>query len=289
MELLPLRSPRAARVLVLSCLVSGLLLPAGGAPADLSGSSDVSIDLGATVVAPADVADDLATTGPLAVDLGPLPDAADVTAYSPHPGTGEYFSVGHTLALPGGVTARPRDVVLWDGVAYSLALDGAAAGIPDGAAIDAFAFDPVTGDFWLSFDTTVDLSGTVLRDADVADGSTLALVFDAQAAGVPPGTDVDGVARVPGGSGILLSFDVSGSIGGVSYADEDVLRYDLAGGGWSLELDASTVSAAWEPADLDALHLVPEPGSLAMLASGAATLWALARRRDRRRRSRPGA
>jgi hypothetical protein len=136
--------------------------------------------------------------------------------------------------------------VLWDGAAYSLAIDGDSLGIPNGAAIDAFAYDGTSGDFWLSFDTTLDLSGTVLRDADAADGVTLALVFDASAAGVPQGTDVDAVsmAPVPGGMHVLLSFDVGGTIGGITFADEDVLRYDPVGDTWALELDASSVDAA---------------------------------------------
>lgn len=261
----------------------GLLLASAGASADIAGSGDITVDLGGTVVSPGDVVADLAAPPLVAVDLGPLPAGTDVTAYSPYPGTGELFCVGHTLSLPGGVVARPRDVVLWDGASYSIALDGGAAGIPDGAAIDAFAYDGPSGDFWLSFDTTVDLSGTVVRDADVVDGTTLGLVFDATAAGVPQGSDVDAVsmAPTPGGMQILLSFDVSGTLGGVTYDDEDVLRYDPVGGSWSLELDASSVDAAWSAADLDALYLVPEPGFVPLLASGVAMLSVLARRRER--------
>lgn len=261
----------------------GLLLASAGAAADIAGSGDITVDLGGTVVSPADVVADLAAPPLVSIDLGPLPAGADVTAYSPYPGMGELFCVGHTLSLPGGVVARPRDVVLWDGVSYSLALDGGAVGIPDGAAVDAFAYDGTTGDFWLSFDTTVDLSGTVVRDADVVDGTTLGLVFDATAAGVPPGTDVDAVsmAPTPGGMQVLLSFDVSGTLGGVTYDDEDVLRYDPVGGGFTLELDASSVDAAWSAADLDALYLVPEPGFISLLASGVAMLAVLARRRER--------
>jgi hypothetical protein len=259
---------------------------ASEAAADLAGSSDITLDVAGTVVSPADVAADLATPPVVAVDLGPLPSGTDVMSYSPYPGVGELFSVGHTLSLPGGVTARPRDLVLWDGASYSLAIDGGAVGIPDGAGIDAFALDATTGDFWLSFDTTVDLNGTIVRDADVVDGITLALVFDASAAGVPQGTDVDAVSAVPepGGTQILLSFDVGGSIGGVTYADEDVLRYDPGSDSWTLELDASSVDAAWGAADLDALHLVPEPRFVWLLVSGFALLTALARRRVRRAR-----
>lgn len=77
--------------------------------------------------------------------------------------------------------------MLWDGVSYTIALDGGIFGFPDGAAIDALAIDPFSFSSWLSFDTTVDLSGNVFRDADVCD-ELFNKVFDATAAGVPAGT-----------------------------------------------------------------------------------------------------
>jgi hypothetical protein len=227
------------------------------------------------------VADDIEVLLPTKIDLGPLPDGAEVTAYTEDGAAGRYFSLGHTMLLAGGIVARPHDIVQWDGAAYSLALDGSTVPFPDNAAIDALAFDLLTGDVWLSFDTTIDLFGTVLRDADVVNVLTLALVFDASAAGVPAGMNVDGVSAVPSSNDVLLSFDIGGAIGGVTFADEDVLRYDPVADTWALEVDSSAADSDWGAADLDALHAVPEPHAIVMLAFGITALRRLARRRAR--------
>jgi len=242
------------------------------------GSPDIHVDQSGTVVAPGDVVEDIEVLMPALVDLGPLPDGAEVNSYTPLSTTEQYFTLAHTIELPGGVTARPRDVVLWDGVSYSIALDGGVFGFPDGAAIDALAIDPFTLTSWLSFDITVDLSGYIFRDADVFDES-FNKVFDSTAAGVPMGMDVDAVGMIPTTNDVLLSFDVGGSLGGVTFADEDVLRYDPDGDTWTLVVDTSASQPNWAAADLDAISVVPEPEGAVMLAAGLAALVLFARRR----------
>lgn len=243
----------------------------------LAGSPDVALDVVGTVVGPADVTDDLTAVPPAGIDLGPLPDGAEVTAYAPFPGAGELFALEHTLDLPGGVTARPVDVVLWDGATYSIALSGAGT-FPDSAGIDALSFVPATSAIWISLDTTAEVVGNLFRDADVFDGA-LGIVFDASAAGVPAGLDVDAVSAIAGSSDLLLSFDVGGTLGGVTFDDEDVLRYDPVGNTWALELEPALQIPGWETADLDALHLVPEPQQVLGLVAGALLLAGLHRRR----------
>jgi hypothetical protein len=266
---------RGSLLIGLLCLLAD---PEAASAAAVRGSPDIHMDQAGTVVRPGDVSSDLDVVPPALVDLGPLPDGADVIAYSAL-GADPLFVLGHTQTLPGGVTARPRDVVLWDGASYSIALEGAAFDFPDGVAIDAFSYDAVSDTFWFSFDTTVDYFGTLLRDADVVDGATLGLVFDSAAAGVPAGMDVDAVSQLPPTNDVLLSFDVGGTLGGVTFADEDVLLYDPDTGSFSLALDASLSDPDWEPADLDAVEVVPEPGVIVMLAAGAAMLAVLGRRR----------
>ena len=44
----------------------------------------------------------------------------------------------------------------------------------------------------------------------------------------------------PDNYGLLLSFDTAGIVGGVTFADEDVLEFDPALGSWELAYDGSS-------------------------------------------------
>src|SRR5262245_31001457 len=165
---------RRHRLLLLSSLVLVARPATAADPLILRGSPDIHVDQTFTVLRPGDVAADLEVLLPGLIDLGPLPDGADVIAYAPAGPGSHFFVLGHTLVLPGGVTAGPRDVVRWDGSAYTVELDGAEIGLPDGTVIDAIAFDPATDTPWFSFEAPIDLFGTVLREADVVDAQTLA-------------------------------------------------------------------------------------------------------------------
>ena len=70
-----------------------------------------------------------------------------------------------------------------------------------------------------------------------------------------------------------MSFDTAGSIGGVNFDDEDVLRFD--GTTWSMEFDASAADSDWAAADLDAV-MVPEPSVGMLLLFGVMGLTGLA-------------
>ncbi len=279
------RSHRITRaVLPLLVLVCLAIDPrAGSAQSLVRGSPDVQLDVSGSAIARGDVADDIEAAIPSLIDLGPLPDGAQVIAYSEGFNPGDaLFVLGHTMTLPGPLTVRPRDVVQWDGVTYTILLPGGVNGIPDGAAIDAFALIPSTGHFWLSFDRVVDLGGLVVGDADVLNGATGTLIFDASAAGLANGIDVDAVSPGSAAGDVLLSFDVGGSIAGITFADEDVLLYNAgAGTPWTLWVDTAAVDPAWEPADLDAIAFVPEPVPALQYASSAALLAYLVRSRKR--------
>lgn len=153
---------------------------------------------------------------------------------------------------------EPRDVLRQSGGGYVLAIDGSAAGIPDGAHIDAVKRIGVN-DYLLSFDGTVELfPGPVLADdEDVVrlNGSAWSLVpfFSA----IPDALDVDGLDRSPSADVWYLSFDGSGTIGAASFDDEDVVAYTASTGSWSLAYDASTAAAAWAANELDSLVVLP--------------------------------
>jgi len=150
-------------------------------------------------------------------------------------------------------------------------------------AIDAFAVHPLTGEAWLSFDTHFELAGVYVRDADVVDLASLGLAFDSAAADIPAGMDVDAVGRLGGTDDVLVSFDVGGTLGGVGFSDEDVLRYDAATNSWSLVVDASAAHPGWVAADLDAAVPVPEPSGAWLLRIGLLGAGLLAHRRTRLR------
>ena len=188
------------------------------------------------------------------------------------------FALANAASLTGGVYARPGDVVRYDGANYSIEFDAATEGVPRGIKTDAVAIAP-GGGLLLSFDGTVDLGGTIAADEDLVrwDGAVFVLAFDGSAAGLAATLDVD-AAQDLGGGAFLVSLDTAGSVGGVAFADEDVLRYD--GATWSLELDTSTTDSEWRAADLDAM-VVPEPGALIGLATGVIAIAGTRRARRR--------
>lgn len=250
--------------------------PAVFAQQVVSVSPDVTIQLGAANVTTADQA--VAADNQLGIvalqNLGAIPDSADVTGYADAGNATHLFSVDTTVALSGGVTATPSDVVSWNGATHALVFDGSAAGIPSGVQIDALGF---SNGFVLSFDTDVSLPGGVTAaDEDLVKviSGNYTVVFDGSANGIDRSLDVDGAQAIAGGA-YLFSFDTAGTVGAITFQDEDILRH--AGGVWSMEYDASAADVDWGPADLDALQ-VPEPSAVMMLVGGGLALAGLGRR-----------
>ncbi len=69
----------------------------------------------------------------------------------------------------------------------------------------------------------------------------------------------------PGSRTYYLSSAAGGTIGGFSYADEDILQYDEATGQWALFFDGSDVGVG-SPVDVDAFHLRADGTLLLSLA-----------------------
>lgn len=191
-----------------------------------------------------------------ALALGPLPPAAAVAAFDALDDGRVVFALD-TFADLAGLPVGRDDLVVWNGSAHAAYLDGAAIGVPPGAAIDAVARRRSAGvvTTLLSFDVAVALPGGVTADdEDVVgwNGSLWTLELDGSAIGVPPGLDLDGFDRDPVDGTLFLSFDGSGELGGVAFDDEDVVAYD--GVDWSLAFDASAhVDATFAAGDLAAL------------------------------------
>jgi hypothetical protein len=201
----------------------------------------------------------------LALMLPALPAGAADLAASP--------DVGVSLS---GTPVRDREAAIDDLLGGILIEDF--GGLPDGVDVDALHQD--MGATLFSTDTTVSLPGLLVATPDDVvkfDGFDYTLEFDGGAHGVPAGTDLDAVARLPSGE-LLVSFDVAVELGGVRADDEDLLHFD--GSAFTLFFDASAAHAGWADADLDAVAL-PEPRVCAGLAAGAALLAGLARGRRR--------
>jgi hypothetical protein len=265
-------------------MVSAALTPID--TADLS--PDVSVILDGQAITDEDVASDNLMSGTITKALlGVIPEASDLSAYHALSGGEHLLAFDITVALAGGVIAHPGDVVRWDGVDYTLEFDASAESVPDGVRTDAVTMS-AGGNLVLSFDTTVALDGSTYFDEDLVelDGVSFSSFFDGSAAGLDSALDIDG-AHVFGSSGNLgLSFDTSGSIGGVDFDDEDVLEYDPTGLTWEMAWDASVERAEWEAgADVNAVFFVPEPGVILQLVAGGVGLAFLNKRRLRNKRS----
>lgn len=277
-DALPRRRLGACTRALGAAIAVGFFAGVASAQEIVSASPDITIALGAGVVT---TDEDVAVDNQLGIvvleNLGTLPVSADVIGIGVDLNGDRLFTVDTTVDLGGGVIARPGDVVRYDGASHSIEFDASAAGVPTGVATDAASLSP--NGLLLSFDTTVDLGGGLIAaDEDLVEwnGASFSMALDGSAAGVPVALDAD-AAQAEGGGYFLVSFDTAGQLGGVTFADEDVLRWD--GSAWSMFFDADAADADWGAADLDAV-LVPEPGFAAALglAMGSLLGWAARRR-----------
>jgi hypothetical protein len=135
------------------------------------------------------------------------------------------FSPGEPVALDSSVY-EPRDVVAYDGSVYSVFLDGSAAGVPEGARIDAILLDGA-GRAVLSFDVPVELGGTVYDRSDLVlrEAAGFSLYWDAEAAGVPPGSNLVGAAEDDAGF-LVVNFDVPTDLETTTYLPGELVRWE---------------------------------------------------------------
>ena len=245
---------------MLAAWLLAIASPYAAAQQTVSFSPDITVVLGGQTLDDEDAASDDLAGVITPIDVGALPGAADLQAYHRGgPGVGELLVLDTTVALPGGVTATPQKVIAYSGGTYSEALDLSACGLPAGVKIDAMT----SGDtMWFSFDTPVSLGGVLHDDEDVVAlgaGCAWAQVLDGSAAGIPTGLDLDGLHYQKGTGLLMMSLDGPGTVGTISFDDEDVVGYELASGAWSMIYDGSRLHGGWLPADLDALDQNTRP------------------------------
>jgi hypothetical protein len=177
------------------------------------------------------------------------------------------YSPDITVVLGG--TTLDHNQVAEDDLAGGVTPVGVGA-IPATAIITAYDHLP-TGDQLLAFDTTVSLPGGLTVPAgDVVrlSGTTYTIEFDDAANGIPAGVLTDAVSEIGPGD-LLLSFDVTVAVGGITAADEDLVR--VKNGSFSLFFDGS--AAGIDPGlDLDAAHILSSNGHLLLAFDGPGTV-----------------
>jgi hypothetical protein len=247
-------------------------------------SPDITVKVAGTTIEDEEVALDNLLGIVVPTGLGNLPENASVTAYHACPNGDQLFSLDATVELPDSLTARPGDVVRYDGDAYTLEFDASEGGVAESSVADGVGMSS-DGRLLLSFDTTTQLGLITVSDEDIVSfnptDSMFTLVFDGSDAGIAESLDIDGVHDL-GNARFALSFDGSGSVDVVYFDDEDVLIYDSAGSSWALVYDGSAQHAGLASADVEAVFVPEPPSGWLLLAAGLGFLVELYRVRARR-------
>ncbi len=248
----------------LSCLVAVLGL-ALFAPLAVAQSPPIfllqySADMGANIVgasrfaARRDYVVDTLVGNRSPVSIAGLPDRVDLKDFHIDPNGDVLFclDIGATL---GGIYFRPADVIRRSAGTFSKFFDAAAAGVPAGVHCDGVARSGIAGSLLLSFDRTFAVGGLTVRPADVIAfaGGFGAKLIDSSALGLAARLNVDAVDSIGTATDLLISFDTGGQVGGVTFADEDILQLRLSDSTWSKRFTVIGFSDRWGAANLDGL------------------------------------
>lgn len=269
---------RGALTLVVG--VGGALAPAtiwGQTPVEAFRLSfDIPADFGGGIILDGTLVEERAGSISLTA-LGLIPADVDIDAYHMRVDGAHLMSFDVTTDLPGLGSVGPADIVLFDGSAYALEFQASSFRIPDGVNVDSLTM-ATNGDLILSFDQAVELGGVVVQDKDLArlHGGFWNVFLDGEQVGIANGLDLDAAHLVPESSHLLLSFDGSGTVGGTSFDDEDVIEYKPESGSWNLFWDGSSLQTDLSLADLDAVYALSVRPSAIFLdgfENGSLTNW----------------
>jgi len=139
------------------------------------------------------------------------------------------FSLGSPVLVAPAFEARTRDVIYYDYISIYKYLDGAAAGIPDDAGIDALFL--VGADAVVSFDVPTNVGGTEYSPSDLVrfTGNTPSLYWDAEPAGVPAYANLVGADRDPLTGRLVVTFDVPVNLGGTEFLPGQLVQWTGSG------------------------------------------------------------
>jgi hypothetical protein len=216
-----------------------------------------------------------------------LPAGSNIEAFDRQTGAGALFAVDTPVDLGQGLVARPGDVIRARSDSSSVVFSASAFGLSPGARIDAIGEYP-DGDLLLSFDVATEIAAGAIGVVDDEDlvrvdlpTGAVSMAFEASSWGIDPALDLD-AADVWKNGRLLLSFDGSGRVDGIDFADEDALLFDPATGAFSLVYDGSAEHPAWTQTDLDAIDASPDSdGDGLTEALDVCPFWAQASSSDR--------
>jgi hypothetical protein len=217
--------------------------------------ADITVTLAGTVVGPNSVANDTLSGAPT-LALSGLPGSVAAYYYT---GSVHWLVFDTTVSLNGGtLTATPQDVVSYNGTTYSKIFTGASSGMPVGVMIDALS-STNGSDFLFSFDTSATVGSVAAAPEDVVrySGGTWSSYFVGTPAGVPAGVNLDALYRLPNGH-LLMSFDIAGTVGSVTFGAGDVLEY-TAPSTWELAYSPAAIHPGWGAANLRGLWAQAAP------------------------------
>lgn len=188
-------------------------------------TTDVPATLGGVAVTPSDIV----RSDPDQYSLAwILPPGTPVNAIYRMDGAGYLLSFAWPTALC-GTTYESRDVIRYDGANCIMMLDGSAAGIPWGSAVDAVSTRGGDyGELIVSFDAPTTLGPFTFQPADLARwdgfGFTYFMDFTNTSPAVPRSSNVTG-ADLRGGA-TIITFDVPTTLGANTFQPGELVSWD---------------------------------------------------------------
>jgi len=191
----------------------------------------------------------------------------------PPPSPVLFFSLSSAVtsssaSVMGGLTAQLNDIVAFDGSRFSTWLNGNASGLSGAVLRD---FHIVSADeVVVAFQGPITLSGIAFDDSDLArlrrSGGvwSVSMLFDGSDVGLTTNAEaIDAVTGLANGSW-LISTRGSGSVPGVSFAAEDILRFTPTSlgantaGSWSFYADMSDVGITGTAENITAIDVAAD-------------------------------
>lgn len=163
------------------------------------------------------------------------------------------LDIGATL---GATYFHPADVIRYSGGTFSNAFDASAAGVPAGVHCDGVARMNNNGALLLSFDRTFAAAGFTIRPADVmvvTGGAFTSKMLDAQALNLGAALNIVGIDALGTHTDLLVAFDTGGTVGGLPFVRNDLLKLHIPSGVWTRPYALATFSDRWDAAHVDAV------------------------------------